>query len=476
MKKIVLVLLFCLPVTGGSCCYGQSALLFTSEYEGVSYPLDSIVVNNINNGSSVVKYYPDTVLNLILTNVDRSEINADYGLGLSQNYPNPFNGRTRFEISLPRDEMVFIKVVNGLGRELLNYEAFLHAGKTYFDFTCGGSQFLFLAIQAGSFSEAISMISIGRDSGQNPELKYAGTDAIEFGFPQKKYSDYTGTKGGLEYSPDDSLLFTGYITRGKRLVLSDTIVDQPSESRSYSFSFRKTNRIVILMYHDLVDDEPENIYERKVSDFESDLAYLQDNFQILSMEDLALIKSGEKELSTDGVIITFDDGYSSFYNRAFPLMSSLNMPATFFLVTEWVNKTKYLTWPEVWLMSEFTNSDGENLFTMGSHTSSHPFLEQRRQSFTTQQDYLNFLDIELGDSRDWIVDVTGQTDIFLSLPYGDGAYNIDIIHAAVRNGYSGIRTSVWNSFSIDEMNIYALPSIPILSYTPIAHIIEYFDL
>ena len=126
-------------------------------------------------------------------------------------------------------------------------------------------------------------------------------------------------------------------------------------------------------------------------------------------------------------------------------------------------------------MSEFTNSGGEKLFSMGSHTSSHPFLEQSRQFFATHRDYLNFLDIELGDSRDWIVDITGQTDIFLSLPFGDGVYNSDIIQAAVRNGYAGIRTSGWNSFSIEEMNIYALPSIPIISDTPITLIGEYFD-
>jgi hypothetical protein len=61
------------------------------------------------------------------------------------------------------------------------------------------------------------------------------------------------------------------------------------------------------------------------------------------------------------------------------------------------------------------------------------------------------------------------------LPFGDGAYNSDIIQAAVSNGYAGIRTSVWKSFSIGEMNIFALPSIPVLSDTPIELIGEYFD-
>lgn len=475
MKRIILILLLCLPVAGGVYGYGQSALLFTAEYEGVSYPLDSIVIENITNGSSVVKYYPDTVLNLFLTDIPMISQPEDEGFRLSQNYPNPFNGRTRFEISLPRDETVFIKVVNGTGRELLNYKASLSAGTTYFDFNGGGGKLLFLSVQAGGYSGAIRMISTGRDSDPVPGLIMAGTDPGTDGLPEKNDYNFSGSKSDFVYSAGDSLIFTGYITRGTRLVLSDTIADRPTESRNYSFSFRKTNRIVILMYHDLVDGEPANIYERRVSDFENDLAYLQDNFQILSMDDLTLIKSGEKELNSDGVIITFDDGYSSMYSRAFPLLSALNMPATFFLVAEWVETTGYLTWPEIWLMSEYADGGGKKLFSMGSHTSSHPFLEQSRQSFQTHQDYLDFLDIELGDSKNWIVDVTGQTDIFLSLPFGDGAYNSDIIQAAVSKGYAGIRTSVWNSFSIGEMNIYALPSIPILSGTSIELTGEYFD-
>jgi hypothetical protein len=43
-------------------------------------------------------------------------------------------------------------------------------------------------------------------------------------------------------------------------------------------------------------------------------------------------------------------------------------------------------------------------------------------------DYLNFLYTELNDSKNWIVDITGQPDLFLSLPFGDGAYNEDIIN------------------------------------------------
>jgi hypothetical protein len=84
-----------------------------------------------------------------------------------------------------------------------------------------------------------------------------------------------------------------------------------------------------------------------------------------------------------------------------------------------------------------------------------------------------FLNTELGDSKTWITDITGQDTIFMSLPYGNGANNADIIGSAASNGYTGIRTSVWNSFSPDSMNLFSLPSIPVLSDTKI-NIIENF--
>ena len=39
----------------------------------------------------------------------------------------------------------------------------------------------------------------------------------------------------------------------------------------------KEGRIIILMYHRIVDGEPGNLYERSLQDFESDLMYLIDN-------------------------------------------------------------------------------------------------------------------------------------------------------------------------------------------------------
>jgi peptidoglycan/xylan/chitin deacetylase (PgdA/CDA1 family) len=223
-----------------------------------------------------------------------------------------------------------------------------------------------------------------------------------------------------------------------------------------------------------VDTTPKNEYERNLDDFKNDLLYIRkNNYQVLSLEDLLLIETGESELTSDGIIITFDDGFYSNYSMAFPLLSQYEMPGTFFIVPEWIGDTNYMTWPQVWDVSQYINDVGVKPFCIGSHTSSHPYLEQSAQYFTNHQDYLNFLSTELADSKNWIVDITGQTNIFLSLPFGDGAYNDDIISTAIYYGYKGIRTSVYNSFTADEIDLFALPGISILSHYSI-DIIEDF--
>jgi hypothetical protein len=62
----------------------------------------------------------------------------------------------------------------------------------------------------------------------------------------------------------------------------------------------------------------------------------------------------------------------------------------------------------------------------------------------------------------------------LSLPYGNGASDPDIIAAAKRNGYSFIRTSKWNAADLNDINPYAVPSLPVLDSTTQEEIGSYF--
>ncbi len=466
MTKYISLLIFVIYGATASNGYSQSKLAFTATFQDSYHRFDSVAIEDINTGSRLVKHYPDTVLNLLITGFD--EYPSDDKYSLSQNYPNPFDGQTRFNIHLPEDDNLNISIFNASGRLMLRFEKFLHSGYHSFLFSGSGEKIFLLSARTASWSGSIKMMNISSSPGAEPKLEYTGQ--------LPTYRKSAKGSDGFEYNTGDKLIFTGYMTDRAGTVLSDTLTDIPIRSTSYTLRFTRNYPVVILMYHKITDSIPADEYERTSLDFENDLIYLRDNnYQIISMEDLLLLQSGKLKLFSDGIILTFDDGYESNYSKVFPLLVKYEMPATFFLVTEWMDTPGFTKWSEVWLMSQYTDDYGKTPFVMGSHTSSHPYLEQSAQYFATHDDYLNFLHTELSDSKNWITDITGQARIFLSLPYGDGAHNQDIINTAVGTGYSGIRTSEWNSFTIDNMNLFALPSIPILSDSPIESIRDYMN-
>ena len=459
-KQFISIILF---LTLISCAYSQSKLSFTATYQNRHHPLDSIVIRNLNSGSKVVKYYPDTVLTLLITG--DSDIPSNQEFGLTGNYPNPFSEMTRFNLHLPHGDLVNISVYSISGKALLVYKRELPAGNHTFSFRGSSEKIYLLSARTEKYTASAKLVYAGGYGTRGVSLEYEGYAGLKRD-PRKG--------DAFIYNHGDILEMKGYLTNGAGLMISDTLTDDPSESTDYSFKVKNPNRIVILMYHEITGSIPDDEYKRNITDFENDLKYLRDNnYQILSMNDLPFVKAGIIELISDGIVITFDDGYDDSYDMAVPLLDQYRMPAVFFIVTEWMGTPGFMTWPEVWQISEFIDTNGKHPFKIGSHTSSHPYLEKSSQYFPDHNDYMAFLNTELGDSKTWITDVNGQDTIFLSLPYGDGANNQDIIETASSNGYGGIRTSVWNSFSPDSMNLFSLPGIPVLSDTKI-NIIENF--
>ncbi len=70
MKNIVFLFTGNLLLTGFTCGYSQLELSFTAKLQGNFYPLDSIIIENVNTGCRIIKYYPDTLLQLIITDLD----------------------------------------------------------------------------------------------------------------------------------------------------------------------------------------------------------------------------------------------------------------------------------------------------------------------------------------------------------------------------------------------------------------------
>ena len=69
------------------------------------------------------------------------------------------------------------------------------------------------------------------------------------------------------------------------------------------------------------------------------------------------------------VVITFDDGSLDTYTEAFPILQRYQIPATLFMVTDWVGQSGFVNWDQ---LREMT-AEG---WTIGSHTKSHTYLPE----------------------------------------------------------------------------------------------------
>ena len=178
---------------------------------------------------------------------------------------------------------------------------------------------------------------------------------------------------------------------------------------------------VVLMYHD-IKTKPLNTFDVTRDDFSAQLDWLREKgYRTLSMEEFV---SGIKKQSfpEKSVLITFDDGYEGICLHAAPELRKRNMHATFFIITESIDKAlegyPYIT------MQQLTELAADPLFSIGSHTMRHPFLTR-----LSPQEKIE----ELTRSKIKLETLTGRPVLALAYPYGD--YDASVIAALKESGY-----------------------------------------
>jgi peptidoglycan/xylan/chitin deacetylase (PgdA/CDA1 family) len=108
--------------------------------------------------------------------------------------------------------------------------------------------------------------------------------------------------------------------------------------------FRLVNKSkdICLMYHGIVpDDYPiESWLLVKASQFKKQMKYLKQYWEIVHLE---TYMSKKFHTTKPKAIITFDDGYQNNYSVAYPILRELNLPATIYVVTDFID-SKDLFW------------------------------------------------------------------------------------------------------------------------------------
>jgi len=136
------------------------------------------------------------------------------------------------------------------------------------------------------------------------------------------------------------------------------------------------NAAVIVAFHRIQDTATLEGLTVSVRQFERYCRFFRRYFRVVPLRDLADKLERGLELNRE-LAITFDDGYRDNFENAAPVLETLSLPATFFVVTQWIGTEVVPWWDKQqgvrhpWMTWDQVRSLHHRGFDVGAHTRTH---------------------------------------------------------------------------------------------------------
>lgn len=219
-------------------------------------------------------------------------------------------------------------------------------------------------------------------------------------------------------------------------------IQQPNEPIYYK------NKVNVLMYHHLeVNPTKDSIITPQLLDEQLD-ALLKSGFEIITMDQYVDFMLHGKQVPDNAVLLTFDDGYSSFYELAYPVFAKHKVAATSFVMAGTIENDKHhgykkLTWDQMREMMRdghrFMNHtyDSHQYAPIDAQGHTRPMLAgklylKQEKRVETADEYIRRISTDLRESEKLLRDQLGNTYGVLAFPYG--VYNKEVLQAAEEAG------------------------------------------
>lgn len=177
----------------------------------------------------------------------------------------------------------------------------------------------------------------------------------------------------------------------------------------------------------------------------------------LTSDNYSLRKLANGNFSHGMVSLNFDDGLSSVYQNAIPILDARNLKSSQYIITHnFTDQPNYITVAQMLAM----NAMGHEI---GSHTQTHPYLTQITP--TQAQD-------EIVNSKAELATLGVTPNTIFVYPYGD--YNDVIRQMVIDAGYVGAR-SVHTGYNTKNSDKFALRDQHVESNTTFEQIRGYID-
>lgn len=199
----------------------------------------------------------------------------------------------------------------------------------------------------------------------------------------------------------------------------------------------------ILMYHSIDEQWTKTKLSVSAEQFKEQMKFLRDkHYNVISLEALAdLINSG-KRVPHKTVVVTFDDGNENNYTNAFPVLKEYKIPATIFLVSDWIGKKNFLNANQIKEMLRYG-------IEFGSHSKTHASLSEISGKKLEDEIYL---------SKSAIESVLDKSVITFCFPFG--GRNPEAKEALLRARYKAACVTFPRDDSI-KLDVYELKRIKV---------------
>jgi peptidoglycan/xylan/chitin deacetylase (PgdA/CDA1 family) len=230
----------------------------------------------------------------------------------------------------------------------------------------------------------------------------------------------------------------------------------------------QTAQTIIFCYHRLVDKVRFPGTEITPAVFEAQMKELKDRgITVIGMQDLLAWKRGEKNIPPRCAVISFDDGWKSQYEVAWPIMKKLGYTFTMFIYTEGVaggtlGGGQAITW-------EMLGDMRDNGIDIEAHSATHQDLREghpvtvneggkKARKKLTGADYEQWIQNEVVGCKTLLEQRLGIKVNCFAVPYG--FYNEHVKELARNAGYEAMFTVygqpiTWTS-PMDALGRYAI--------------------
>ncbi len=225
---------------------------------------------------------------------------------------------------------------------------------------------------------------------------------------------------------------------------TEAVTEKKTETVAEKGKVYYKDRVAVLMYHDLTEGKTTK-KALSADVFKKQMELLKTNgFRVIGMKEYSdFILNGGK-VPDNAVLITFDDGYESFYKLAYPVLKEYGYPATAFPIVRFIDErigAPKMTWDQMREMQK-------NGMTFYSHTyDSHVYIDidergkskpaltarkyliDKKRQETKEEARRRIID-DLKKAEERLKEELGNTDSILCFPYG--AHN-DLVMDALKS-------------------------------------------